>query len=381
MSVQVQGENQPRYNKLRAALADNLASGEELGASVAVDVDGERVVDLWGGFADSARSNPWREDTVVNVWSASKPVINLAVLVLADRGLVDVDAPVARYWPEFAANGKEGVLVRHVMSHTSGVSGWDQPITLQDMYDVERATDLLAQQAPWWEPGTASGYHSNNQGHLIDGLVRRVTGGTPLADFVRTELAEPLGADFQIGLRAEDDDRAAEITPPPPHNIDFSALDPASVMLRTFANPYFPAEAVNTVEWRRARLGAVGGHGNARSLCQILSTVALGGTVNGHRLLSQETVDLVFKEQASGTDLVLGVPVRWGMGFGLPEPATVPYVPQGRVAFWFGYGGSCTVVDADRRMTVSYAMNKMGAGIIGSERSAQYVAAAYDALA
>ena len=379
MSVQVQGEHQPRFARLRSALADNLAAGEELGASLSVDIDGERVVDLWGGYADSARTTPWREDTVVNVWSSSKPVINLAVLVLADRGLLDVDAPVAEYWPEFAANGKQDVLVRHLMSHTSGVSGWEQPITVQDMYDVERTTDMLAAQAPWWEPGTASGYHSNNQGHLLDGLVRRVA-GTPLADLVRTELAEPLGADFQIGLRAEDDVRAAEIVPPPPHNIDFAALDPASILVRTFANPIFPAEEVNTTAWRRARLGAVGGHGNARSLCSILSAVALDGTVNGHQLLSPATVELVFQEQARGVDLVLGVPMRWGMGFGLPEPATVPYIPDGRVCFWFGYGGSCTVVDADRRMTVSYVMNKMGAGIVGSERSAQYVTAVYDAV-
>ena len=380
MSSPVEGFCERRFDGLRSLLDENVAAGKEVGVTVAVDIDGQQVADLWGGFADGARTRPWSENTVVNVWSSSKMVINLAALVLVDRGQLDVDAPVAAYWPEFAGNGKDGVLVRHVMAHTSGVSGWENPMTVQDLCDVDASTASLAGQAPWWEPGTASGYHANNQGHLIGELVRRVSGSS-LTEFVRTELSEPLGADFQIGLRPEDDERAAEIVPPPPHDIDFAALDPASVMLRTFANPVFPAEEVNSVRWRRAEIGAVNGHGNARALCRVLSTIALGGTVDGHRLLRPSTIDLVFEEQARGVDLVLGLPLRWGMGFGLPEPAVLPYIPEGRVCFWGGYGGSLTVIDADRRMTISYAMNKMAAGIIGSERSAEYVTAVYDAVA
>lgn len=379
MSVPVQGGSDARFDALRSLLTDNLAADRELGVSVAVDVDGELVADLWGGHADPARSRPWGRDTVVNVWSSTKTVTSLAALVLVDRGELDVDAPVARYWPEFAAHGKDGVLVRHVLGNTSGVSGWDQPFALEDLYDLERSTARLAGQAPWWEPGTASGYHANDYGHLVGELVRRTT-GMSLREFVRTEIAEPLGADFQIGLRESDDARAAQIVPPPPLPFDFAALDPQSVIIKTFTSPLFPAETVNTVPWRRAEIGGVNGHGNARALCRILSALALDGVVDGHRLLSPATIELVFREQARGTDLVLGIPLRWGIGFGLPEPATLPYVPEGRVCFWGGYGGSLNVVDLDRRLTISYVMNKMNAGIIGSDRSAEYVTAVYDAL-
>ncbi len=379
MSLPVEGFCEPRFEALRSLLAENLDTGKELGLSVAVNVDGQVVADLWGGFADVARTRPWAEDTVVNTWSSTKMVTNLAALVLADRGELDVHAPVARYWPEFAANGKEGVLVRHVLSHTSGVAGWDQPMTLADMYDLEGSTARLAEQAPWWAPGTASGYHANDQGHLVGELVRRITGSS-LTEFVRTQIAEPLGADFQIGLRPEDDDRAAELVPPPPHNIDFAALDPESAAVKTLTSPIFPAEEANSIAWRRAELGAVNGHGNARALCRVLSPLALGGAADGHRLLDPATIELVFEEQAHGVDLVLGIPLRWGIGFGLPEPASLPYIPDGRVCFWGGYGGSMTVVDLDRRMTISYVMNQMSAGLIGSERSAEYVSAAYAAL-
>ena len=379
MSVQVQGVCEPRLDSLRSLLEGNLAADEELGFSVAVDIDGRLVADLWGGHADAARSRRWDRDTVVNVWSSTKAVTSLAALVLVDRGWLDVDAPVARYWPEFAAAGKDGVLVRHVLGHTSGVSGWDQPFTLEDMCDLEGSTARLAEQKPWWEPGTASGYHANSYGHLVGELVRRTTGSS-LTEFVRTEIAEPLGADFQIGLREADESRAAEIVPPPPHAFDFAALDPQSVVIKTFTSPLFPAETVNTAPWRQAEIGAVNGHGNARSLCRILSALALDGAVDGHQLLSPPTIELVFREQARGTDLVLGLPMRFGIGFGLPEPACLPYVPEGRVCFCAGYGGSLNVVDLDRRLTISYVMNKMNPGIIGSDRSAEYVSAVYDAL-
>ena len=156
-----------RFAPVRAALKEQLASGNELGASIAVDVDGEMVVDIWGGWRDAQRRSPWERDTITNVWSTTKTVTALAALVLVDRGLLDPYAPVARYWPEFAAHGKDAVEVRHLLSHTSGVSGWDPPFTLADLYDLKTSTDRLAGQAPWWEPGTASGYHAQNYGHLV----------------------------------------------------------------------------------------------------------------------------------------------------------------------------------------------------------------------
>ncbi|MDA0365193.1 MAG: serine hydrolase, partial [Chloroflexi bacterium] len=155
--------------------------------------------DLWSGFADEARTRPWERDTIINVYSTTKTMTALCALMLADRGELDLHAPVARYWPEFAQNGKGAIEVRHLLSHSSGLSGWEQPLTVHDLYDWEKATTLLAAQAPWWEPGTASGYHSLTQGYLVGEVIRRVSGRSP-GTFFREEVAEPLGADFHIGL-------------------------------------------------------------------------------------------------------------------------------------------------------------------------------------
>ncbi len=199
-SGSLQGQLDARFEPLRDVLEDSLGAAADCGLSLVVDVDGQTVVDVYGGFADEARTRPWERDTIVNVWSTTKTVTSLAVLMLADRGLVDLDAPVARYWPEFAASGKEGVLVRHLMSHTSGVAGWNTPFTVPDVYDLERSTAALAAQAPWWEPGTASGYHALTFGHLLGEIVRRVTGKS-LTRFVDEEIAGPLDADFRIGAQ------------------------------------------------------------------------------------------------------------------------------------------------------------------------------------
>ncbi len=377
--MQTQGMCGAPFTAVREALEANLASGEELGASIYADLDGEPVVDLWGGSQDAARTVPWGPDTITTLWSTTKTVTNLAALVLVDRGLVDVYAPVARYWPEFAAAGKEAVEVRHVLSHTSGVSGWDKPFTVADVYDWEGATSRLAEQASWWEPGTASGYHAVNQGHLVGELVRRVTGRS-LKQFVAEELAGPLGADLQIGALETDWDRIAEIVPPPPLVIDLAALDPDSPMVRTFTGPVADAAVANTAGFRRADIGAWNGHGNARSVARVLSALALDGTVDGVRLLSPSTIELIFDEQSDGVDLVLGVPVRFGIGWALPKPELLAYVPDGRICYWGGWGGSLIISDLDRRLTIAYVMNKMAPGILGSPRSEAYVRAIYAAL-
>ena len=374
------GSCDARFAPVRDALAEQLASGNELGASIVVDLDGDTVVDLWGGWRDAERTSPWAEDTIVNVWSTTKTVTNLAALMLVDRGLLDPYERVATYWPEFAANGKDAIEVRHLLSHTSGVSGWDAPFATEEMYDLESATSRLAGQAPWWEPGTASGYHALNQGHLIGELVRRTTGSS-LTTFVAEEIAGPLGADFQIGAAEADRDRIAPVVPPPPLPFDLASLPPESPMFKTFTGPAADAAAANTPAWRRAELGAVNGHGNARSVARILRVLALGGAADGVRLLSPETIDVIFDEQSHGVDLVLAVPLRFGIGWALPESETVPYLPQGRrVCFWGGWGGSMIVSDLDRRLTISYVMNKMAPGIIGSDRSEAYVNAVYGCL-
>ncbi len=378
--VDVSGICDTRCEPVRGALADQLESGNELGASIVVDIDGDTVVDIWGGWRDADRRSPWTEDTITNVWSTTKTVTNLAALMLVDRGQLDPYAPVATYWPEFAENGKETIEVRHILSHTSGVSGWEAPFALEDMYDWDVSTRRLASQSPWWEPGMASGYHASNQGHLVGELVRRVT-GKHLKTFVAKEIAGPLGADFQIGAVASDWGRIAPVVPPPPLPFDMGALDRDSPAYKTLTGPVIDAAAANTPGWRRADMGATNGHGNARSVARILKALTLGGVVDGVRLLSPDTINVIFDEQSHGPDLVLGVPLRFGIGYALPETETVPYVPQGRACYWGGWGGSLILMDLDRRTTISYMMNKMAPGIIGSDRSESYVRAVYGCLA
>ena len=376
----LQGMCDERFDAVRRQLQQNVDSGEELGASVVLDLDGEIAVDLWGGYADSDRTRPWERDTITNVWSTTKTVTSLAALMLVDRGELDVDAPVARYWPEFAAAGKQDVLVRHLLSHTSGVSGLEQPAVVEDLYDWDKSTSRFAAQAPWWEPGTASGYHALNFGHLVGEVLRRIT-GTTLKHFVAEEIAWPLGADFQIGAAEGDWERIANVIPPPPLPFDLEALGMDSPAVKTLTGPPADANNANTAAWRQADIGAANGHGNARSVARIMSVIARGGAVDGIRLLRPETIELIFREQSNGIDLVLGVPLRFGIGYGLPLPVTLPYVPDEKICFWGGWGGSVIIMDVGRRMTISYMMNKMGPGVIGSERSEQYVRAIYDALA
>jgi CubicO group peptidase (beta-lactamase class C family) len=380
MTNAVNGHAEAQFDKVAEALGEELASGNEVGAAIAIDVDGESVLDIWGGYADAAKTVPWGEDTIVNVWSSTKTVTSMAALMLADRGLLDLDAPVANYWPEFAANGKEDVRVRHLLSYTSGVAGWQEPMTTDDLFDWDKATSMLAAQAPWWEPGTASGYHALNYGFLIGELVRR-TAGTSLKDFVRDEIAGPLGADFQIGAKPEDAGRIAQLIPPPPFDIPFDALPEDSPMRKTLTNPAPEADIAHTTAWRDADLGAVNGHGNARSLARMLSPVSRGGAANGVELLSAPTIERIFEVQSHGPDLVLAAPLKFGIGYGLATPEVLPFVPPGeRVCFWGGWGGSVVLINPDRRTTVTYVMNKMGQGTLGNERTARYATLIYEAI-
>lgn len=379
----VAGHYDERFTALAVALADEITTGGELGAAIAVDIGGEMVVDIWGGYADRARTRQWTRDTIVNVFSSTKNITALAALLLIDRGSLDPYAPVARYWPEFAANGKQDVQVRHVLSHTSGVSGWELPFTIDEVYDWEKSTAQLAAQAPWWTPGTASGYHAVTSGHLIGELVRRITGMT-LKEFVREEIARPLSADIQIGARPEDDSRIAELIPPPPLDVPLDAVPEDHPMRKTFGMLAPDAEAALTAQttaWRRADIGAANGHGNARSLVRSLSAISLGGRVNGLQLLRPDTIDLIFTEQANGIDLVMGMPARWGIGYALPKHEAAPDIPDGKICYWGGWGGSAAVMDVDRRMTFSYVMNKMGqVTSAGSDRTQKYTRLIYQAV-
>jgi CubicO group peptidase (beta-lactamase class C family) len=368
--AEVQGTCDSSFEGVREALANSLDAGTDVGASVAVLVEGQPVVDIWGGFADEARTRPWERDTITNVWSTTKTMTFLCALMLADRGELDFYAPVARYWPEFAAGGKEAVEVRHLMAHTAGLSGWTEKIEPEELADWEKCTSLLAAQEPWWEPGTASGYHALTQGYLIGEVVRRITGAT-IGTWFASEVAGPLGADFHIGLPASEDSRVSLVIPPPA--VGLAGVDPGDIAVRTFTSPLLDAAMATQEWWRRAEIPAANGQGNARSVATVQSIIAGGGEARGVRLLSTEGCDVVFDEQSNRKDLVLGVPMRFGMGYGL-SGELMPMGP--RACFWGGYGGSLIVMDQDARLTVSYVMNKMAGGLTGDLRGANIVMAA-----
>jgi CubicO group peptidase (beta-lactamase class C family) len=348
----VQGFARDQYAPVRAAFAHNLTNGVDLGAALCVTVDGETVVDVWGGFTDAAAVHPWQRDTIVNVYSTTKTVTALTALLLADRGELDFDAPVAHYWPEFAANGKHSVKIRHLMSHSAGLPGWRQPMRTQDLYDWEKATTLLAAQAPDWEPGTACGYHPLTQGYLIGEVVRRITGRS-LGTVLREEIAGPLHADFHIGLPASEETRVAELVPPPggpPRKIPATELQ-----ARVADNPAPEISDVNSRAWRHAEIPAAGGTGNARSVAQLHAILANGGVADGRRFMSEDGCRRALELQISGRDLILDVPLRFGMGFALGDRL----MPNPHTLYWGGNGGSLAIIDLDARTTFCYVMNKM----------------------
>jgi CubicO group peptidase (beta-lactamase class C family) len=263
------------------------------------------------------------------------------------------------------------------MAHSAGLSGWKEPLKKEDVYDWDKATALLAAQAPYWTPGTKPGYHAMTQGFLVGEVVRRITGQT-LGNVFRSEIAEPLGADFHIGLPASEDARVAELVPPPGGasiNPDFSS-EYSENMAR---NPGIDPTETATRAWRGAEIPAANGHGNARSVAAIQALMANGGVANGKRILSEAGVRRALEPQIEGDDLVLGMPVRYGMGYGLPSP-TRPF-PNAATLFWGGYGGSLVIVDLEARLTIAYAMNKMAPTTVGDMRAGLLAMGIWQALA
>ncbi|MFD9393703.1 serine hydrolase domain-containing protein [Streptomyces sp. NPDC060000] len=366
----IRGSYDGLFTAVPTALAAQLDGGD-LGGSVAVFVDGEPVVDVWGGFADAAREVPWQRDTIANVWSVTKTMTALCALVLADRDELELDAPVARYWPEFAAAGKEAVLVRHLLSHTAGLPDWDGPVA--EIYDWPAATARLAAQAPQWEPGTAAGYHSLTQGFLVGEVVRRITGRSP-GEFFADEIAGPLGADFHMGLPAGHDHRVAPTVPPPSRDEDYVAGSAAGDTARAAPASATAPTAIrlrdgNSVAWRRAQIPAASGFGNARSIALVQSAMACGGSVRGVRLLSRAGCDRAWEEQFSGEDRVLGMPISWGLGYGR----------FGGTYGWGGWGGSTVMIEPEGRTVVAYVTNQMREPAKDT-RGLDILMAAYDGL-
>ncbi|MFF3415997.1 serine hydrolase domain-containing protein [Streptomyces sp. NPDC002698] len=367
----VRGFCDPGFAAVREALAALLGK-DDVGASAAVYIDGEPVVDLWGGYADANRSVGWERDTLTGVNSTTKNMVALCVLILADRGELDLSAPVAAYWPEFAAAGKENVLVRHVLSHTAGLPDLSGPTAVEELYDWESVTAGLAAQAPEWEPGTAAGYHSLTFGFLVGEVVRRIT-GRGLGEFFAEEVAEPLGADFHIGLSSGHDHRVAPLIPPPSLTDAYAASAPPGPdgTRRENTGAVVRVKDANSVPWRRAQIPAVNGFGNARSVALVQSVLANQGSAGGVRLLSPQGCEPAWQEVFRGDDRVLGTPMSWTAGFG----------KFGDIFGWGGWGGSLVVSDPGSRMTVAYVMNQMiDRDRQEDDRGMEIVMAAYSGL-
>ncbi|MGW5431103.1 serine hydrolase domain-containing protein [Streptomyces sp. NPDC004059] len=383
--TQVHGHCDARFAAVREAFEDNFRERGELGAAVAVTVDGTTVVDLWGGWADAAGTRPWERDTLVNVWSTTKGPVALCAHLLADRGLLDLDAPVAAYWPEFAAAGKEKVLVRHLLSHRAGLSGLREQHSLADLYDWELTTARLAATEPWWEPGTRSGYHALTYGFLVGEVVRRISGLRPGA-FLEREVTGPLGIDFTVGLPAKEAGRAAEMVHPPAASRSeqaaiFSQLTPAA--LAALTNPVVGAAEANTPEWRAAEIPAANGHGTARAVAALYGVFAGRGSHGGRRILSPEAAERVREGQGSCRDLVLGAGLdgetEIGLGLWL-SGSNGSYGPNPRAFGHDGFGGSCGLADPEAGVSLGYVMNRMGPRIADDPRKMALIDALYSAL-
>lgn len=335
--AEIQGTYEPAFQKLIDFFQDKFSKDEEVGAAINVNVNGTDVVDVWAGHTEENKTTPWTADTIVNVYSSTKTIAAIAVLLAHERGLLSVDDPVVKHWPEFGENGKEKVLVRHVMSHNSGVSGWEGPITMEQICDVPYSTARLAKQAPWWEPGTGSGYHATTQGHLLGEIVKRAT-GIPMKQFVEQELSKPLQADFQIGAREQDWPRIAPVIPPPPPAFDVDQLDKNSILFKSLFNPRTSATFSEKPEWRNADMSAVNGHGTAKGLNRLLRAVTLAGTPHDNvKLLSPGTIEQIFRIQSESVDHCIGMPIRFGIGFavgGGPSAQAFDYLPQEKLCLW-----------------------------------------------
>ena len=386
VSVAIAGRCDGRLGPVREAFAENFAAHGEVGAAVAVTLDGNPVVDLWAGHTDAARTHPWTYDTIVNIASATKGLTAICAHRLVDHGLLDLEAPVATYWPAFAQAGKADLPVHLLLSHRAGLPAIAAPLPTEALYDWATMTGALAAQAPWWEPGMKHGYHVFTFGWLVGELVRR-TAGMSLGSYLREEVAGPLGLDCHIGLAAIHDARAAEfipVPPPPPGELGFeeALLQRAGPMTRhALYNPPHTVADMNTRAWRRAEIPAGNAHTTARALARVYGALACGGQVDGVRVLHPESIARARTEQANGPDAVLfDWPTRFGLGFALPPEGT-GFGSASATAFGHpGDGGSIGFADPDAHVGFGYVVNQLQAGMPPDPRAVRLIEALYGAL-
>jgi len=368
-SPHVHGRCVPAFESLRQALAEVIETGAEVGAALAVHVGTRPVVDLWAGHTDSARTRPWDEHTIVNLYSVGKAVTAVCALRLVEGGALDLDAPVSRYWPEFAQAGKKDLPVRYLLTHQAGLPAVFRLLPPGAVLQWEAMVDALAAQEPWWEPGAGHGYHVNTYGFLIGEVVRRITGKS-LGTYLRDEIAAPAGIDFFIGFGPELDARCADVIPPRPGpdgeqgNVLLGGkLATLTGLQRMRVGAYRnPPElsglgVINSRGWRAAEVPSTNGHGNARAVARLYAALAGDGDLDGVHILSPPTVEMAIAEQVYGEDLVLQRPTRFGLGFQLTMPER-RLGPGTRSFGHFGAGGSLGFGDPDAHVAFAYAMNQ-----------------------
>jgi CubicO group peptidase (beta-lactamase class C family) len=379
MRVEIYGTCATGFEPVREAFAANFTAHGEIGASVAVAVGGKTVVNLWGGWADPGRNRLWQRDTLTNVWSTTKAMTSLCAHILIDRGELDPDAPVARYWPEFAAGGKDGITVRQVMCHQSGLTGLTVPLSVEDYYDWDKITGLLAAQEPLFPPGSTSGYQAITFGFLVGEVVRRISGKSCGA-FFRKEIAGPLGADFFIGLPKKDLDRCSDLQGVRPSEDEQAALAQAYASAAPAAqaaliNPPMTGDEANVAEWRMAEIPAANGHGTALGLVTVFGALADGS----ERLISAKTLQAARTGNGRFDDVVLGMPLEYGLGFGLSGPEG--HFGPNEAAFGHdGFGGSAVGADPEAGVAFAYVMNRMGMNLVDDPRKMALIAAVYRSL-
>ncbi len=381
----IEGTCAARFARVREAFADNFTSRRETGASVSIVLDGRTVVDLWGGWADKARTRPWTRDTIVNVYSTTKGLTAVSAHRLAGEGRLDLDAPVANYWPEFAARGKHRIAVRALLNHRAGLPAVRTPLRPEDLYDWRKITDALAAEEPWWEPGAKHGYHALTFGYLVGEVIRRIAGQS-VGGYFRDEIAAPLKIDAHIGLDARHDARVAEmIGAPPPASGEFNlfaeaAKHPESVTAKTFMNPLVLSMAtVNSRGWRGAEIPAANGHTNGRALARLYGALARGGEVDGVRVMEAGEIPACYTEESHGRDEVLLIATRFSSGFMMSQPGE-EMGPSPRAFGHPGAGGSLGFADPEAKIGFGYAMNRMGGGILLDPRAKALIAATYASL-
>jgi CubicO group peptidase (beta-lactamase class C family) len=387
----VRGFCDARFALVREEFERNFAERGEVGGALAIHIDGVPLVDLWGGIANTATGEPWNRDTMVVVFSCTKGMAAVCMHVLIDRGLVEADAPVCRYWPEFAANGKDSLTVAMVMAHQAGLPFWQTSIPPDGLLDWSLATNALAQEPPIWEPGTCHGYHGMTLGYLEGEIVRRVTGKS-IGAFLREEIAVPLSADVWIGLPAAEEARMAQVY--------LKASDSRSPMFRKMTEDahwigwqlvnntgdYITAQNINSRRCHEAEAPAVGGIASARGLARLYAPLARDGSVDSVRVVRDQALpSMRTVRSASACDLLLRVPTTFTLGFskswGARSLGPGQHVIMGEHAFGTpGMGGSIGFADGEARMSFGYIMNKHGGGVGLNERGQSLIDAAYQAL-